>query len=275
MIKINFVEPVTQDWDDWKKKCEEACAKAIEDVKTGVRPGISELYKEKKSILFSGDCNFHGKCAYCETNIISNQPGDVEHFRPKGRVTDINNKKVIITDSTGTSKDHPGYYWLAYKLSNLLPSCADCNRPSSGNSGGISIGKWDRFPVNGIYATGPGEELHEDPLLINPVLEDPDLHLEVNDLGILFQKSEKGRISIEVFGLNHRQGLIDERKTTYSTVTNLLNLLLIYRADKVLFDRHFAEVNKHKSGKLPYSIAARKAILDFTKDIDKFRTIMP
>ena len=57
---------------------------------------------------------FEQKCAYCETKIGVNADWDVEHYRPKGRVTE--------------NTAHPGYYWLAYDWDNLLPSCAFCNQ---------------------------------------------------------------------------------------------------------------------------------------------------
>src|SRR5688500_10656800 len=59
---------------------------------------------------------FHGKCAYCESNYTNVHPVDVEHFRPKGR---------IVVEGKPSK---PGYYWLAARWENLLPSCIDCNR---------------------------------------------------------------------------------------------------------------------------------------------------
>ena len=57
---------------------------------------------------------FHGKCAYCETYYSASAPVDVEHYRPKGAVSE--------------DDKHPGYWWLAMAWDNLLPSCIDCNR---------------------------------------------------------------------------------------------------------------------------------------------------
>jgi uncharacterized protein (TIGR02646 family) len=74
---------------------------------------------------------FHGKCAFCESQIRAVQPNDIEHYRPKS--------EVLI----GGKKCKPGYYWLAAKWDNLLASCIYCNRPNrhepapgrKGNSG--------------------------------------------------------------------------------------------------------------------------------------------
>src|SRR5690349_1720738 len=57
---------------------------------------------------------FHGKCAYCESVYRAVDALDIEHYRPKGGVTE--------------DDDHPGYWWLAGVWSNLLPSCPPCNQ---------------------------------------------------------------------------------------------------------------------------------------------------
>src|SRR5262245_43420933 len=57
---------------------------------------------------------FHGKCAYCESSYRAVDSRDVEHFRPKGGVTE--------------APEHPGYWWLAASWSSLLPSCPPCNQ---------------------------------------------------------------------------------------------------------------------------------------------------
>jgi hypothetical protein len=59
---------------------------------------------------------FHNKCAYCESNYAAVITGDVEHYRPKGRIK-ASDKKAI----------WPGYYWLALTWENLLTSCKICN----------------------------------------------------------------------------------------------------------------------------------------------------
>src|SRR5262249_38675962 len=83
------------------------------------------LYSRYKDFLIR---LFNGKCAYCESKFTVSQPGDVEHFRPKGRVVDDNFKPIRVQHPTKGEIEHPGYYWLAYEWKNLLPSCADCNR---------------------------------------------------------------------------------------------------------------------------------------------------
>lgn len=124
---------------------------------------------------------FLGKCAYCESFFEETAPVDVEHYRPKAAVE-------------GRPK-HPGYWWLAMKWENLLPSCIDCNRRRrqispvpgdsleqllSGAQRGVPkiSGKKDCFPVAGVYAELETASLTlEDPYLLNPTVDDPRLHL--------------------------------------------------------------------------------------------------
>ena len=68
----------------------------------------------------------HGKCAYCETPVAASGAMELEHFRPKRRVTQANGRV------------HPMHYaWLELDWDNLLPSCRDCNRL-----------KGSRFPIH-------------------------------------------------------------------------------------------------------------------------------
>jgi len=263
MIKINFIEPETAEWINWKERCDTACKQLIVEAKGGASPVVTNLYKEQKAHLFGTNNNFYGKCAYCETLITSNQPGDVEHYRPKGRITDAKNKQILIQDAAGHDIPHPGYYWLAYAHTNLLPGCNDCNRPSSGNSGGTLIGKWDQFPVIGDHAITPGNEIYEDPLIINPVSEDPDDHLEVDNLGLLSHKTVKGETTINIFGLNLRQSLVEERKRAYNSIKDKSKLLLIALTMEADPTEYIDEIENVKKGKLPYSMAGRKAWKDF------------
>ena len=128
MIRVDFREPDTADWRQWRDDANTARDQLIKDVKKGKAPEIdADLYKRMKKVIFDA---FSGKCAYCESQISADQPGDVEHFRPKGRVMGEDGKPVLI--KLGNKEvPHPGYYWLAYDWRNLLPACARCNRPEA------------------------------------------------------------------------------------------------------------------------------------------------
>ncbi|CDX20236.1 conserved hypothetical protein [Mesorhizobium plurifarium] len=186
---------------------------------------------------------FHGKCAYCETFYSASAPVDIEHFRPKGAVSE--------------DKNHPGYWWLAMSWDNLLPSCIDCNRKRKQliltekrssladlwNEGrlaravqGMQSGKKDSFPVRGTRLRP--EEKHydqEQALLINPCADDPRLYLSFGKvqrgslpLAISLDAEEphsRGNISIQVYGLN-RLALVQDRTRVLRQLEFLSDVVL-------------------------------------------------
>ncbi|WP_114835626.1 hypothetical protein U0027_04510 [Agrobacterium tumefaciens] len=118
---------------------------------------------------------FHGKCAYCE-KFIEKGMSEVEHYRPKGAVEGTN---------------HPGYWWLAYKWSNLLPTCPGCNKGLRHHlvtadmtlaeveamqiaEPRILMGKATQFPVGAPRLVAVSEDhFEEQPYLIDPTRTDP------------------------------------------------------------------------------------------------------
>lgn len=175
-----------------------------------------------------------GKCAYCEHSYDAGQPGDVEHFRPKGRVDTDQGKRA-------------GYWWLASDWDNLLPSCIRCNRPETlklydGTT--MAMGKGDKFPIDDetVRAGAAGEHVHESPLLLNPCEDDPRDYLtfvEKADSSVVKPKVEdetllegrRARRSIDIYGLN-REGLVNDRtremvqiKASLETLAELVLLL--------------------------------------------------
>lgn len=173
-----------------------------------------------EDIVVTLETLFHRKCAYCESHFRATGPVDVEHYRPKGGVEE---------DSS-----HPGYWWLAAKWTNLLPSCNDCNRRRKHRTATLGMnyqllasskkqlsGKLDAFPIRGKKrAACPSDDLDsEDPLLIDPTRRNPKEHITwgfVTDLSVALpiqhqnQTDPYGEASIRTFGLN-RQGLVEER----------------------------------------------------------------
>lgn len=155
---------------------------------------------------------YYNKCAYCES--IEFDP-DVEHFRPKNKVTGI--------------KNNNGYYWLCYEWSNLIPACTKCN---SGK------GKWNKFPVLGLQITEPPLKngnldfekckadsdvlKNEISGLIHPEVEEPEKHLKVDINGVLASNqgdNSKGYHTIDVCDLN-RGNL---RKARKEIIDNIIN----------------------------------------------------
>lgn len=264
MIRINFTEPDTKKWKRWKKDCQEKTEELVESVRQGNKPEISNLYKRKSikdEVYFCKQGPFHGKCAYCECYITDFQHGDIEHFRPKKGVTDEDDNPIMVKDSQGNEVQHPGYYWLAYDWKNLLPSCTDCNQP--GVISGKKKGKHNRFPVNGTHAANPDEIKDEQPLLINPVADDPGEHLTIDiKTGLMDYRTEKGKMCIEIFALNLRNRLPEERKKACMHVQALAFQIISNLSDQPGRDKAVQELVEIKKGKRAYSMAGRAVIKD-------------
>jgi uncharacterized protein (TIGR02646 family) len=199
MIHRGYQPPADAAWyERWKQRADEAKQAALDEYAAraaGRKPQDvfkSAVWGDLKDHLVT---LFRHKCAYCEGRCESVARFEVEHFRPKRKVTE---------DLT-----HPGYYWLAYEPTNLLPSCPRCN------GGGA---KMNQFPLsNGsprVSEPGPLDALQqESPLLLNPYEpEDPALHLRYTDIGTVeaVTNSLRGETSIRVYDLN-REALMIER----------------------------------------------------------------
>jgi hypothetical protein len=227
MIKIDFVEPTNREWREWVDDCIAEQLSHDAQILAG-RPiqAKSQLYgRLKKTVYLDPNGPFFGKCAFCEDSIRTNQHGDIEHFRPKGAIVDQGTGKRIMRPAS--MEPHPGYYWLAYDWRNFLPACQLCNQPSS-EPGGEKLGKRNYFPLanEATRAQAKGEEVHEEPLLINPTQEDPDCYLGVDGrTGVMFarQESIRGETCIHTFGLNLRD-LPKQRLDAYD------NARLLYKA---------------------------------------------
>ncbi|WP_170303427.1 AAA family ATPase [Reyranella soli] len=138
------------------------------------------------------------------------------HFRPKS---------VVVED-----KSSQGYWWLAYDWDNLFVLCPRCNQM-----------KGARFPIpiNAKRALSPGDNLsNERPLLLNPCVEDPNAHLAFDDSGLVVGQTERGRITIEIYGLN-REELVSARQLAIANKLDLWRVSLneIRRSDQTAVDR--------------------------------------
>jgi uncharacterized protein (TIGR02646 family) len=191
-------------WDAWQalaKAAREAYAAAL---KAGGKPEFQQkIWSDLKAWMLKNALN--GKCAYCESKFEASSFGEAEHYRPKSNVRDLQRKKV----ARAPGGPHQGYYWLAYEWTNLLPSCGKCNNI-----------KRDLFPVAKAYVFGPDpdpepqpgywrERLNadEEPLLINPLFEDPSEYLVFGAGGTVVARdgNPRGQATIDVFGLDREE----------------------------------------------------------------------
>ncbi|HET9640976.1 MAG TPA: hypothetical protein VFP12_17425 [Allosphingosinicella sp.] len=191
----------------------EACKKHWND--TGIPPPTEtfQAYKggEVRPALTA---MFKGKCAYCESPVSGSSQTDIEHYRPKGGISD--------------SANHPGYWWLAMDWGNLVLSCMHCNqgrrqlildpdmtedqiREAIDRNDLTTTGKRNAFPTEGgLWVTDfAGSVDTEKPLLLDPTRTDPEPLVDWVLDGMLStirakDGNERAEKTIDLLGLNRR-----------------------------------------------------------------------
>ncbi|MDX1907623.1 MAG: hypothetical protein SF053_11360 [Bacteroidia bacterium] len=169
---------------------------------------------------------YHHKCAYCERYCKA----EIEHYRPK---------KAVAEDPA-----HPGYYWLCYEWTNLLPSCRYCNTEG---------GKGNQFPIMGTRISAPALDaagnpdkstyaahaaplLDEQPYLLNPEIDNPDDYLtfEINPTrsGVFIHgtdPSRRGETTIRICHLNRTELALERLailQEAYGQMLLMINFLI-------------------------------------------------
>ncbi len=136
---------------------------------------------------------FHGKCAYCESQIRIVDYGDIEHFYPKSEYTDF-----------------------TFEWTNLLLSCKICNN---------SKHKGTKFPLNANH-----KPLLIDP---TDKQTDIFEHLKLTwdqttNKACIDGLTDRGKTVVDIFDLNAQRGtrkeLIDERSKKVKRMLALLDL---------------------------------------------------
>lgn len=254
-LEAALADPKRAEWfETWKREARQATEAYAQALARGEKPRFKEtVWTELKQWMF--DHVFFKKCAYCEGKVKPQSHGHAEHWRPKGAVTMRRDGRIVTIEST--SGKHPGYWWLAYEWTNLLPACERCN---SGR------GKNSQFPVKDRHVFDPTEvadldelDRRERPLLLNPLRgEDPCLHLRFNDKGQIEPRdgSSLGQHSIEVFDL-WREDLNDDRCERIEAAKNSVMLAL---AQEETVDGLERSLNLWIGMQAPYSAALREHV---------------
>lgn len=148
----------------------------LDEVREGVarRGGTSHSDDFKGRELWSGSWKGDGrhkkalagwgaksaKCAWCERIRDVSRELDVEHYRPKVKVTRWEGDPPLVSDTPPKEVEvGPGYWWLAFAWENFTLACKACNQ------------EWKRnlFPVREPRAPcTEGIEVAEQPLLLDP-----------------------------------------------------------------------------------------------------------
>jgi len=231
-------------------------------------PGEFKAYKGP-DVVETLNRIFYQKCAYCESPYKATQPVDVEHYRPKNAVLDEETRKI----------KYPGYPWLAFEWSNLLPSCIDCNRQREQEikDGSRVLGKANRFPLTSekLRATRPGAEKKEKPLLLNPCRDKVQNYFIYDENGFVAPRPKSGlayqraNATIDVCGL-HRKNLVDSRAAHLRKIEGIIEILrehirMMNRNPGMIggmeqFDRIVEHLRSFLTPDQPYTALARQFI---------------
>ncbi len=227
---------------------------------------------------------FDDKCAYCESKVSHVYSGDVEHFRPKGKIAEAPIQK-------------PGYYWLAADWDNLLFSCRNCNQKLKhfiyGSTSRITMGKMDQFPLDVETSrvrvhNNPDGITNEEPhrLLINPCIENPEEHFEYDIKHAIIKpkkingvESKMAKHSIDVYVLQRvplvlaRERLLIEvlaqvqrvKEAVLNVNKNLKSSTRVkFYYDKIL-KRELKRLKKFTEPTEEYSAMAKQIVTEFLK----------
>lgn len=163
-------------------------------------------YDQCKALLHERQ---NGKCAYCE-HVQPHEDHPVEHFRPK-EVADFGDP---LARPRTHRADGGRYWWLAWTWENLLFACVTCNGADhKGNWFPLEAGSALRLPgipECPVAGHASWDLSKERPLLIDPAVDDPMLHIgwvpanpgaAPPDLRwIPVHKTPRGEVTIEVLG---------------------------------------------------------------------------
>ena len=152
----------------------------------------------------------HAKCAFCEAKPLHVSDGDVEHFRPKGGVRQVDSDPML----------RPGYYWLAYDWGNLMFACERCNRRHKKNL----------FPLTdpARRAKSPRHNIaHEAPIFIDPSAENPEQYIHFREhVPVAIGGNVRGEQTIDALGLRRpdlnadREKHLEIVRTLHAVATN-------------------------------------------------------
>ena len=160
---------------------------------------------------------YHEKCGYCESKTKHIASLQVEHYRPKAKVDEDLN--------------HNGYYWLGYEWSNLLLACPKCNEQGA---------KGNKFPIEGVrvfvdsnrYLPHNSPLIDEEPLLLNPEIDDPKEHFIFDEYGKIESSTTRGIKTIEICKLDRDKLNITRRAEIIDNIfPSIENLILAYETD--------------------------------------------
>ncbi len=172
------------------------------DEKPEFRPPVWQKYKEHFASAQ------HDKCGYCESPALATGVGDIDHFRPKSEISELDDdlqtrrrERPGLANVAGPGPrtvSERGYWWLAYAWENWLLACERCNRAWKGSL----------FPVAENPRPAASPDVVETPLLLDPYsFENPSAHLRFDSLGQVRARSgsRMGFETVRTLGLDRER----------------------------------------------------------------------
>ena len=208
---------------------------------------------------------YNNKCAFCESDTTAGAVLQVEHYRPKAKVTEDTN--------------HNGYYWLGYEWTNLLYACSSCNRAKSTffpiEKTGVRIYTYslnganlDKLKCKIDYT----DLVNEKPLILNPEEKDfnPEIHFIISPSGKIRHKTKKGETTINKCKLYRRDLTLARKKVVNDHLRYMMKDFERFK-DKIItkeqlkyglqkeIERIIDRINENK----PYTLLAKQMLKHF------------
>lgn len=216
---IKKVSPIPKPLNNCDKKIEKALEEKGKHYFSGYYYASDDV--KKRLIKIYGNT-----CAFCETDTTAGAVLQVEHYRPKAKVTD--------------DKSHEGYYWLGYEWTNLLYACSSCNRAKS-----------THFPIVGKRVYNPpiietyldkskcesnySDLVNEKPLILNPEEHNfiPELHFIISPMGRIRKISKRGEETIQKCKLDRKPLTLARKKIVDDHLRYMMKDFMRYKNNKI------------------------------------------
>lgn len=187
----------------------------IEECKNGnIRYKLNSPFAHLGGFIRALRSKFGDKCLYCECSLLGLPDSEymLNWFRPVEQALVLNENLVFQFRST------PHYFWLQWEWHNIYLSCELCARAKN-----------DQFPIAGPLASigSIGSALREErALILDPCDKDnnPLTELRFRSDGSVEpfnSTSKRGKTTIEIFKLNERSDLLQQRKAAILEVDNI------------------------------------------------------
>lgn len=214
MIKVELPAVLPPEIIAWQQRAQEITQEILQAQTLQEKRDIIDRYqrhwRKPELVNWLSDINFE-KCWFTETKFGGDYQ-EVEHFRPK--------KGTKEADGTECA-NHPGYYWLAFELSNYRL----CKRRPNAKKGTF-------FPIldSRLRANQPQHSWRDErPLFLDPTKDSDVILLSFNDNGVPVPQEgihqvdqDRVKFTIEKYYLDERV-LNKRRAETWRTVRCLYN----------------------------------------------------